>query len=283
MGGSGSKKNTSGSGAVTPANFTAEGFGKELGSGIQNAFRGGAQTFDKPLYAGMSDQTKAGLDTAYNTAKNSTGMFDGATDFAQGLIDKAGDPSLTETNLMDAASGAYLDGANPYFEANLAKAKDSTYADVMASLGGTGRTGSSVHMDELTGALGTLDNQARGQQYETERDRQIQALSAIEGMRQQGVANAGAGMAALPGLFQASMMPGQAMIAAGQMTDADAQAQLMADYELFQRKDPFSHLSKYASLFNSMQGTQGVAPKEQETPWWQVGLGAATSIGSMFL
>ena len=148
MGGS-SKMRTGGSateGAVTSSNFNPEGFGKELGASAQNAFRAGGNVFNKPLYAGMGAQTNAGLDSLYNTAAGSQGMFKGATDFAQGLISKAGTPSLTENNLMDVANGGYLKGGNPYFEANLAKAKDSTYADVMASLGGSGRTLSLIHI-----------------------------------------------------------------------------------------------------------------------------------------
>lgn len=282
MGGS-SKKQTQPTGtAVTAANFNPETFGKEIGAGVQNAFQAGNRVYNNPLYAGLSAQTNAGIDSLYNTASKSQGMFDGASAFAQGLIDKSGAPSLTESNLMDVAKGEYLNGANPYFEANLAKAKDSTYADVMASLGGSGRTGSTIHMDELTGALGNLDNTARGQQYETERDRQMQALAAIEGQRQQGVSNAMGAATALPGLYSASLLPGQTMTQAGQMRDADAQAKLMADYDLFERQDPYSHLSKYADLLTGIQGNQGVAAKPKETPWWQTALGAATTIAGWF-
>lgn len=284
MGGSSKRSGTSDTGnTVTSSNFSPEGFGKELGASAQNAFRAGGNVFNKPLYAGMGAHSYAGLNSLYNTAKGSQGMFDGATDFAQGLISKAGAPSLTETNLRNVANGGYLRGANPYFEANLAKAKDNTYADVMASLGGSGRTGSTVHMDELTGALGNLENSARGAQYETERDRQMQALAAIEGTRQQGIANAGAGMAALPGLYEASQQPGQDMLSVGQIRDADAQAKLMADYDLSQRKDPFNNISRYMSLMNGAQGTQGIAAKAPETPWWQQALGGAIGIAGAFL
>lgn len=235
------------SGTVTADNFNAENFGKQLGGAANTAFNAGPKVFDKSLYAGMGPQTNAGLDSLFNTASASQGMFG------------------TPDNIKATAAGDYLGGSNPYFEANLAKAKDSTYADVMASLGGTGRTGSNIHMDELTGALGNLDNTARGQQYETERDRQVQAL----------------GM--MPGLYQNSLLPGQTMLQAGQIRDADGQAKLMADYDLFQRQDPFSHVSKYMSLMNGAQGTQGVAAKEPETPWWQSAIGGAIGVGSMFL
>lgn len=319
-------------GSVTPASFDVSQFGKSLGASMQNAFEDGNQVFNKPLYTGMGAQTNAGLNSLYNTAAGSQGMFDAGTGYTQGLLNSggltgnmrgaingtgavagnydslyrgAGAPSLTEQNMMNVANGGMLRGGNPYFEANLAKAKDNTYSDVMASLGASGRTGSSVHMDELTGALGNLENGARGAQYETERDRQMQALSSIEaqrqqsfgnqnaalqgrlgalgqqfGMEQQGIGNAMGATAALPGLYEASLMPGQTMLQAGQVRDADAQAQRMADYDLFNRRDPYSHLAKYAGLLNGSQQTAGI---QQETPWWQTALGTAATVAGAFL
>jgi len=305
-------------GSVTPRNFNASDFGKSLGAAANNAFNAGNQVYQAPLYAGLSGRTNTALNNIASTANASQGYMNGAMAGTQALIGNggfangmgrnlreveglgaaAGGPSLTEQTLLGTARGQYLNGANPYFEANLRRASDDTYADVMASLGSSGRTGSSVHMDELTGALGDLNNSARSQQYETERDRQLQAIGAIEGTRQQafgnqmtaastafgmgqqGVANRMAGMAALPGIYEASQMPNQTALQVGQMRDTDAQARLMADYDLFQRRDPYTHIARYMTLMNGSQDTAGV---REEAPWWQTALGtAATVAGALF-
>lgn len=251
------------------------------------------------------------------------------------MYENAGAPSLTEETLLARARGDEI-ANNPFLDDIIAQTSDNTFADVMASLGGSGRTGSSLHVETLSDALSDAENRLRYADYNNALDRQAQALSAIEGMRQQGFsnqfnalgasdsarfnqANARAGMltgadaarlnqlnarmgalgaqagaagnafnmeqqgvanamgatAALPGLFDASLLPSQTILGVGQARDADAQAKRLAEFEQFQRtNDPtFNHIAKYQGLLSSQAGNP--QPEKQPGLFDWLGLGIA--------
>jgi hypothetical protein len=105
-------------------------------------------------------------------------------------------PGIMERNLMGVARGDMLRGGNPYFEENLGNALNDAGAGVNAAIGSSGRFGSGAHVGQLGQTLGQLSTSARSQQYETERDRQMQALQGIGGEQQMRTGNQ---MAALTG------------------------------------------------------------------------------------
>lgn len=248
----------------------------------------------------------------------------------------AQNPGLTEQRLAPTAGGAYLKGANPYFESNLLRAKDAAGAAVNSGIGASGRYGSGIHVNQLGTTIGNLENSARGAQYETERDRQLQALNAIGGERQQGIANqfgalqgrqsiadqqAGIGQQgannqfgalqgqgntasqafgmgqqgvnnifsggnALGGLYQSSLLPSATQSAVGGQQDADAQAKLLAQSQLFngQQNNQLDWLSKLSSIFSAQApygGTQATETKPG-TPLWQTLLGGGVGLLGAF-
>lgn len=448
----------------TAGSKAAEGLGTSLAKSMQKHFKEGIEVYDKPLYAGMSDRTKEGLNATVAAARNGADGIQAATDWNQGLLTSGGmTPGMTGSmnatgkiadtyggiadnlsgrsqaavqygNIADrlagasAAQGAFGDVAKDYSGRSQAAVQYGNMADRLAgrsdadkafagmasgaqdrslteqqlmnvakggafgqnapgyarlrqdalddALGGVGsafltngRFGSNVMGDAAgeaaTGVLAGMDYQ----NYQNDIGRQERALGAIEGQRQQGfqnafnatgaqdasrlsqigarmgaigasdqarmaqsgmfmdatgrgdtarlnnlntrmgaigaadnarlgqigaqmgalgaeqgaigqqfgmgqqgIANAGAAAAAAPGLFQAGQMPGQAITAAGQMRDADTQATLLADADLFdrQKNKAENHISRYLGMLGQLNGQPGT---QQETPWWQTAMG----------
>lgn len=307
----------------TNVNFNKDNFANVLGSDIASIYGQGPKPLD--TYAGFSGTTKGALEQYLQQAKDWKGYADGATGYAQNLIDRGGltsgqagnlatvnqignkygalansadDPSLTERTLMGVAQGKYLNGANPYFERNLAEASDAARTAVNTSIGG--RYGSNIHTQDIVNNVGNLENSARGAQYETERDRQLQALNAIEGQRQQGFGNTLAALGAQSGnagtafgmgqqgvsnamnagnqlssLYQASQMPYEDMLKVGQIRDANLQADLNSTNNI--RNGDFQHLQNYLGLLGGTQDN-----KEKSNPFLDI-LGVGGTLASLFL
>lgn len=298
-----------------------------MGSDIEAAYKAGpAATFDKSLYTGMGATTNRGMQGLLDTANRNSGAFQGGIDYTRGLLSGGGlaggqqgnistvnniagqyggiassaqSPSLTEQTLMARARGDEATN-NPYLDNIISQTNDSAYADVMASLGGSGRTGSNVHMETLGGTLADNESRLRYGDYDNAMRRQTEALGMIEGQRQQGllnrmsalnaqagtagnafgmeqqgVSNAIGAASAMPALYDAALAPSQTILGVGQAQDADAQAKRLADYELFQRRsDPaFQHLAKYQGLLGAQSGNP--QPEQQPGLFDWLGLGIA--------
>lgn len=283
------------------------------------------QTFNKSTYAGPSKTTTTALDALIGNSMNTgiqrmaragfanaedlingTGLQNGQDgDLAsiRGIAGQFNTPGAVERNLMGVANGDYLNGGNPYFEANLARTLNDATSGFNAGLGASGRLGSNLHTQALSEGLGTISNQARGQQYETERDRQVQAASLVDaaglsrlqggqnaygqafGMGQQGTANQFAANEALPGLFESFVMPAKTKLQAGLIKDGIRQGTLQGEYDLFNRQQN-ANTDMLAKLSAILSGTAGTGGTYQTTPGpslAQTLLGGAIGLGGTFL
>lgn len=293
--------------------------------------------------------------------------------------------SLSEGELMATARGDYLGGSNPYLQDVLDNAAEDTTADFGAAFGSAGRFGGSGHAGSLSKSLATTRTEALNKNYETERDRQLQALGAIEtqrqlgkdnqfravgaadtarrgnlndrmsaiaegddarlaqlgvnmqaigagdaarrsnladrlgamdrsgaalgasdaarrsnladrlglldreataardvfGMEQQGTTNRFGASDRAAGLADASLDAARTRLGVGQVQDANSQAELLAQNDLFRRKNDagYDNLARILGLANSGLGQQ--AGVKQETPWWQTALGGVLGLGSI--
>lgn len=133
--------------------FNPGDFAKTLGHDTNAAYSQGPAVFDKPLYAGMGDQTR-------------------------GLIDS----SLG--SLSDVAGGGWLNGGNPYFEQMLAQSQDNTRDAINRQFSASGRYGSTSHIDDLSGSLADAEVRARYGNFNDEYNRML-------GAQQQGIGLAG--------------------------------------------------------------------------------------------
>ncbi len=309
----------------------AEGLGTSLMTAARDEFNNGPKPYTNPLYAGIGDTTRQGIDQTIAGANASAGGLQNAFNwnnaFLQGggwghgqqqaandmgqVADRLGQPtstgpSLTEEQLLSVARGEQFGQNAPGYERLRQKALDDAMTNTAAGFLTNGRYGSSVMgdavgtaaTDVLAGmdytnyqndiarqerALGAIEGQ-RQQQFQndmTQTGAHMAALQSQFGMGQQQATNQAAAAAAMPGYAQALLMPGQATTAAGQLLDADKQAERLADYDLWERTNNArtDHIAKFISMMNGADGMPGT---EKETPWWQSMLGGAIGLAGAF-
>ena len=150
---------------------------------------------------------------------------------AQNMWDTA---SSSETNLADIAAGKYLSGANPYMDELIARSQQDAANQVASRFASSGRYGSGQFSRAVADTTGRIATEARMQDYEQERARQLQANQQVDAARlaRQQAANqttatnwqlkqAAAGMA--PSIDQArqtlAYMPYLTKLGAGQVQD----------------------------------------------------------------
>lgn len=148
----------------------------------------------------------------YNTGQLKQNYFPGSTvasqspwtQQAQGLLANralSGSPinNAASTNLTDTLNGKYLDpSSNPYLDATYNKAAQAVTGSVNGSFGQGGRYGGGLDQLTLGKALGDTATSIYGQNYQDERNRQMQGILEAPQTANQGyqdisqLANAGA-------------------------------------------------------------------------------------------
>jgi len=88
--------------------------------------------------------------------------------------------SSSEANLQDAASGKYLTGANPYMDELISRSQRDAANQVASRFAASGRYGSGNFATAIADTTGRIATEARMQDYEQERARQMQANQQID-------------------------------------------------------------------------------------------------------
>ena len=224
-------------------------FGGQILSDAKTAYSQGPKVFNESLYAGQGDTTQGGL--AALLGVDSSAYMGGLT----GAM----------SDYADTAMGGKLGIKDPGYAALRGKLQSDVTGAVGSSFANTGTYGADSNVktltDELTSSLGALDYQ----QYGDSINRQNQALGA------------------LPGIYQAMLAPGQTQLGVGQVQDADAQAQLTAQNDLFRRQNdaPYTQVAQYLNLLQGGGGKDGVLTPD--APWWLGALGSAGQVAGNVL
>lgn len=262
----------------------------QLLGGVQSVYGKGASAFPESKYAGVGPTTLNAWSMGKNAAGNPqyTTAINDAMGYAGDLAGGSG-PSLTEQTLGDVAAGKYLDNTDPNFMAMLDRITNGTRADINASLGADGAYGSNIHVGALADELGGLRTRALADNRAFEIGRQQQALGAIEGTRQQGVANTFAAQNQLPQLLAGGQLPASYMGAIGAAEDADRQAALMGRSDLWERQynSQSDLLAKLSAILSGNAAAGGQTSTqtsiEPATPWWQTAAGLGLGAAGLFL
>jgi hypothetical protein len=160
----------------------------DIAGGARNLYQtnpSGLGAFSQQALAGIGQVADAQAAGAYGVA---------ATDVARnqiigGLRDKAlrtradeiyNTASSSEANLQDAASGKYLSGANPYMDELISRSQRDAANEVAARFAASGRYGSGNFAAAIADRTGRIATEARMQDYEQERARQMQANQQID-------------------------------------------------------------------------------------------------------
>lgn len=237
---------------------SSEGLGTSLITAAEQEFNKGAKPYNNPLYAGLSDTTKQGvnqtvaaanaaqpgLQNAYNwnnqflqgggwgqgqqdamaTVGNVGNQFGQiANDGFGAMAASARDPSLTEQQLMGVATGQAMGQNAPGYAELRQNLADDTMGAINSGYLSGGRFGSSVHAESagkgLSNALANLDYT----NYQNDIARQERALSSIEAQRQQGFQNQYNALGAQVGALGAQQGAAQSQFGMGQQNVANQQ------------------------------------------------------------
>lgn len=202
-------------------------------------------------------------DTVAGLGGTTQGGIQGVRDTVSGL------PGSTSAanNLSAMASGENLNG-NPYFNDMLSNQLDKTAAKIQSQFSGSGRFGSGANTSVLGNELGGIATNAMYNQYNQDVQNMMGANSQID--------------SANSNLFQNKLAGNQAVVGAGQLEDANKQAQLTADFTKWQSEDmePWTRLGLLQSAAAGSAGNYGTNTQTQTQPF--NGLQAAGALGSLF-
>lgn len=314
MGGGNTTTTTQESGLKNPAMDAAA---TTIGNQLNSALQGGVKPYTGSMVPGLSSQTQAGIGSIMSAAGNTAGL-NAANMWATGTIGSGGyNPALSgaQANFQSQiASGgynpamtraqqgmqSYVDAAsanNPAFLAQKQQLIDDVTANTNAAFSASGRFGGGSNVDSLAQGLSSgligleSDRQNRlltgsnalagiGQ---TAYGNMANANAGLAGVGQTAMGNAAGAAGMAPGLMQAGLVPGQAMLAAGQIADANAAAKAQDDARIWDAVNnaPWNTLQRGGSIFAGtapVSGTTGTTTQTTQTPWWQTGLGIGAGL-----
>lgn len=250
----------------------------QLLSGLQASFAQGPTIFTESLYPGVSQTTKDSWAMGKDSANNATYTqgIDNAMSYTAGMADGSG-PSLTEQTLMGVAKGDYLNSIDPNYQATTDRTANQMAADINAAMGGSGRYGSNMHVANLADEIGAYRTDQAWQNMQRQEDRQMEALSAIEGLRQQDVNNSFAAQGQLSNLYSAAQLPAAVLGSIGASEDADMLATRQGWYDQHERiyggyNDWLAELSGILTGGAQSSGTT-TTTTEPTTPWYEQVIG----------
>lgn len=251
MGGSGTQQTSQSTSSNSPQ-VTA--LTNQLAGGLSGLVSKGSSVYDKPLYTGLGATTQAGIGNLTGAAGNQN--------YANNL-------NSTMDEFGQIAAGNRFGQDAPGYSTLRSGVIDDTLAATNNAFNASGRFGGGSNVESANKGIGSAVAGLDYQNYQNDIARQQQAASA------------------LPGLFSASLAPGQAQIAAGSITDADALAKRQADAQLYDQTQNKSW-NDYARASSILAGTAGAAGQTttntQPAPsLFQQLLGGGLAIGSAFL
>ena len=217
--------------------------------GISGVYDKGPQVFDKSLYAGVGPTTQGAWGAALGAANN--------PDYAAGI-------NGATKSMAGVAAGNNIGQKDPGYAALRSKLQNEITTSTDSAFNNSGLFGSDNNRTALglglSQGLGGLDYQ----QYQDSLARQQQAIGDM------------------PGLYQAGQAPGQTQGAVGAAQDANSQASLLGQSDLFQR-NANGQSDLLAKLSAILQGGAQVAGQTQtnsqpSTPWYSSLLGAAVKL-----
>lgn len=284
----------------TPSNPAVTSTLNDLLGGVQNIWKGGPATFEKSLYGGVGDTTRGAWQSTISAASNPQWYsgVDKSLNYTndlltgRGLTGNAGSGQQGDLSTTRNLGGQYgqlgsaYTAGTPGIDTLRSKVQDDTMTGVNSVFGGSGRLGSDLHMKSAGEGLGNALAGFDYSNYQNDINNRYRSLdsqagqaSTAFGMEQQGVQNAFGAASALPSILQTAFMPGQALGAVGAAQDADKQATLMGQHDLFRRQQDarVDLLAKLSSILGGTAGAGGMTTTNTEpgTPWWQSAIGLA--------
>lgn len=253
-----------------------------IGNQLNTQLSSGVRPYTGSMVPDLSSQTQQGINSIFSAAGN-TGGINAANNWATGTVNSGGyNPALSgaQSGVQQYLRESQADA--PGYAARRAKAGDDTLRNVNSMFTSSGRFGSGSHVGNATESLGNVYAGMDMQNYENRLGRMLGGNQALAGIGQTAIGNAAGAAGMTPGLLQAGLIPGQAMMQAGQTMDAFNTAKAEDAARIFDatQNAGWNTLQRGSSIF---AGTAPVSGTTQTTsqPWWKVGTGLAASAFGM--
>lgn len=257
-----------------------------------------------PQYGNMNQTLQTAPMAVANQTFAQGGMGDtsrGAVDNLTGVANTAGQPGAAQNYLSGTAGGDFLNGS-PYVNDIIERSNRQIGDQTNQLFSGAGRYGSGVHQGTLASAIGSNTSNILNQNYQSERDRQLQAAGAISneqqgrlgtqmqanlgaaGLENQGFTNMLGMIQQLPTIQGNKVFDANQQMQVGGLIDQAAQAQLDALINQWQRGD-MEDWSRLGGLISGATGAAGnygtqTGTSQTTTPFNPLqGLGLLGSIG----
>ncbi|MEI3803164.1 tail fiber domain-containing protein [Agrobacterium sp. CCNWLW32] len=224
----------------------------------------GGNVYQGQTVAGLGSTTQSGIGGIQSAA----GAYNRTPNYLT-------DPTASQSNLSDMASGKYLKEGNPYFNDALQGQLDNTAASVMSQFSGAGRYGSGANTNALTTQLGNIRSTALADQFSRDSQNMLAANGQIDSAN-------GSLVDRLNSWNQGRLGSQQAVVNAGQLQDQARQQQLTADFTKWQSQDmePWTRLGLLQSAAAGSAGNYGTNTQTATQPFNALqGIGA---LGSLF-
>ena len=282
---------TSNTSSTQPTNPQVTATTNNLLTKLDTATNAGVPVFNKSLYAPSGATTQQGQSMALGAANNPTysGGVSSALGYDSNLINNGGlTPEQQQLSQQYKTLGDAYDTSNPAEQRLRSNLVDTTMQNVGSLYNNSGRFGGGSFNESLGKGLGDALAGFDTNIYDRNVANQYNSLGAQAGLQQQGINNTGNAAAALPGLFSAGQLPASIYGSVGSSQDANTNAQLQAENDLYQRTQgaPWETLGRASSILNGTAGASGSTTTSTSTqptqPWWMqvggLGLGLAGAL-----
>lgn len=210
----------------------------------------GGNVYQGQTVAGLGSTTQGGIKGVQNTVS--------------GLPQN----TAAQNYLTDYASGKYLQEGNPYYRDRLANEISDSNSMIQSQFSGSGRYGSGANTNALAKNTQNMLLSGLESDYNRAQANQLAATQQLD--------------SANSNLYRDKLAGNQAVIGAGQLQDANKQAQLTADFTKWQSEDmaPWTRLGLLQSAAAGAAGNYGTNTQTQSQPFNAMqGIGA---LGSLF-
>lgn len=271
--------NTAIGGALNAFNTTYQGTGvadmNPLVTQGQNAMLANANSGQASGLANAGTGNFASVLGNNGLSQEQSGAVSGITGALGGFNDTMG---KAQGYLDPYASGQYLNQPNPYFEKSLQNAMESAADATNRQFSAAGRYGSGAQSAALGKQLGNISTDAYMNEYNRQQQNQLAAIGqmgnfantglqgnlgaygATSGIGQQGVANTGAIMGAIPSMVEAQNADARTLTNVGGQRMDYQQAQIDAA-----NQNPWSNVGNLAQIAGGIGGLGGTVNGTQTT------------------
>lgn len=245
----GTETSTSSTGPSNPRVTATQ---NKLLGGLDTAFDQGVKPFSQSLYPGVGQTTQNAWQQTLGAAGN--------PDFASGIGGAMSD-------FGDVAAGNRFGMDDPGYARIRQGVIDDTMSNINSQFTNSGRFGGGSHVESLGEGVGNAVAGLDYSNFQSDVARQQQAAQMM------------------PGLFQASLMPGATTGAVGSAQDADALATRQGENDLFRRQNDtkWDALARSSSIGAGTAGMGGMTTQNTQpaTPWWQTAASGAIGLGGL--